>query len=189
MTVDTIDTLLELGMLKAGMRVLDVGCGKGNWAVDLIARGIDIHYVGLEAQPARVMAFMDRVKHPNYSIIHLDVKNMAYNPLGRSLAREVNFPVVPESFDLVICHSLFTHLGKFFNAQHYMDEIKKALKPQGYLWATFFQSPPNDPEYRTIRTVYTHEEIDNLTKDFHVLYCKGGETTDYNDQLMMGLMK
>lgn len=185
-TVDTIDTLEQLGMIKHGMQVLDLGCGGGNWAIDFIKRGYDITYLGLDIQRACESIFHAKVNSPKFKFSLLNIHNIYYNPMGRKRILDAKLPLEDSWADLVICHSLFTHLGKLANAEHYMQEICRVLKPNGFLWITFFVSPPNKPDYRTHRTVYLQTEVDKLLAPFTKLYWNGGNTEDYNDQLMIG---
>ncbi len=185
--IDTVDTIIDLGMLKDGMKVADIGCGSGNWALDFIERGLDIDYVGVDCQTLCRREFEERVNHPRYKMYLLNIGSRLYNPTGLIQAKEVEFPIESSSQDLVICHSLFTHLGRYANAVRYIEEIRRILKPSGFLWITFFLSPPNEPDYRTQRSVYTALEVEKLISPFTKLYSNGGESTGYNDQRMYGL--
>jgi len=185
--IDTVDTLIDLGILHNEQKVLDVGCGSGNWAVDFIERGLEVEYVGLDCQPICRKEFEARVKSPNYNFHLMNVQSFIYNPTGLLQSKNVEFPIKSSSQDLVICHSLFTHLGRYANAERYMEEIRRVLKPGGFLWITFFLSPPNDVDYRTRRSVYTVLEVDKLISSFTKLYSNGGESTGYNDQRMYAL--
>lgn len=187
--VDTATTLLDLGILKNHISIVDIGCGDGNWALDFLERGLLVDYLGLDCKIGCEIRFNHQIKNPRFKFKLVDAQNMLYNPTGRQLSRNLKLPVADSYADLIICHSLFTHLGKFANAQNYMAEIRRILKPGGNLWITFFQSPPNEPNYKSARTVYTEAEIFELTKGFHLLYNQGGNTTDYNDQLMLALNK
>lgn len=190
--VDTVDILEDLGMIKSGMNVLDIGCFRGYWADTFQAKGYDINYLGLDVSVAQTNRNEQRFKDIKFKFKHLDIFSATYNPLGKFQAHKAKMPVGDSWADLIICHSLFTHLGKFQVAQNYMAEIRRILKPGGYLWITFFISPPNlidDQSRRTVRTVNTALEVEELTHTFTKLYCNGGETTDYNDQVMMGLQK
>lgn len=185
--IDTIDTLIEIGILHNNMRVSDIGCGGGNWALDFIERKLDIDYIGLDCQPICRKEFEQRIKSNRYTFHLVDINSIIYNPTGLLSAKHVEFPIETASQDLVICHSLFTHLGRYINALRYIKEIKRILKPNGFLWITFFSSPPNETNYGTQRSVYTVSEIETLIHGFTKLYCSGGETSEYHDQKMYAL--
>jgi len=93
------------------------------------------------------------------------------------------------SVDAVICHSLFTHLDTEVIARHYMNEIRRVLKPGGLLWITFFSSPPNEVGGGTARTVYSMDFIKQLLVGFEDLKESGGLTTGYHDQLEISCVK
>lgn len=178
--VDTVDILEHLGMVQNGIQVLDVGCGPADWGRTLLAKGYKLKYLGLDCQ---LRAAMKRI--PGLTLRHLDVYNGHYNPNGRLLPSEVVFPVNEASMDLVIAHSLFTHLGNYSNAESYMAQVERALKLGGYLWITFFQSPPNKMSTGFARSVYTQDQISWLLQRFTYIKSIGGFTDGYNDQLMV----
>lgn len=182
--VDTVDILETLGMIRNGINILDLGCFIGNWAKTIYEKGYEVSYTGLDCNKFSLAKARNRV--PSYTFTHLDVFNLSYNPQGKFKADEIKLPIGDSSMDLIICHSLFTHLGDFSNATNYLQEIKRVLKPGGSLWITFFQSPPNPIDYSTKRTVYSTDQIAELLKDFRYIYADGGNSEDYNDQLMIG---
>ena len=91
-------------------------------------------------------------------------------------------PFLTESFDSILCHSLFTHLETEPVATRYLKEIKRLLKPQGLLWTTWFRDPPNNPCSWAERTVYSEQFIRSQLSDFIFLVERKGETTQYHDQ-------
>ena len=187
--VDTVDTLVELSMIKDGMNVLDIGCGPGNWMATFINMGLDISYHGIDVNKTNLECAIARagiLGAKDFKFSKLNVSNEFYNKLCNIGAYEVSLPVKDSWANLVICHSLFTHLELEANSENYMKEIKRILKVGGYLWITFFQSPPNDVNYGAKRTVYRREFIDKLMEGFTIIHSHGGESTDKNDQLMMG---
>lgn len=180
-TVDTVNTLEALGMIQDGVNILDVGCGPANWGRTILDKGYKVKYLGLDCQPGPAMKC-----YPGLTVKHIDVYNSMYNPGGLIFPQEVVFPAGRGSMDLVIAHSLFTHLGNYANADSYMFQIERVLKPGGYLWITFFQAPPNQPSSSTRRTVYTERQIAMLMTQFTYIKSQGGFTDAYHDQLMIG---
>lgn len=188
-TVDTLDTIESLGMIRDGMNVLDLGCGYGHWAWDIKERNHKVNYIGLDSNIGRILAAESKLGDDFYRFHLLDVKNALYSPMGYKSASSVTFPIKDSWADLVICHSLFTHLEEYPNAVRYMDEIRRVTKSGSYLWITFFQSPPNEPSNTAERTVYTAKEIDELMDGFKILSRTGGLSTSYHDQVMIGAQR
>lgn len=180
-TVDTVDTLEALGMLRDGMSVLDVGCGPANWGRTILDKGYKLSYLGIDCRPGTSVR-----KIPGLRFKHIDVYNHTYNPSGMLFPQEVVFPANNSSVDLIIAHSIFTHIGNYANADSYMFQIERVLKPGGFLWISFFQSPPNQPSSTSKRTVYTQDQIALLMQRFTYLQSSGGFTADWHDQLMIG---
>lgn len=120
--------------------VLEIGCGVGR---DAMALGPLLtpagRYVGLDITRPSVAwcnAHIAR-RYPVTSFSHLDVQSDMYNPAGRWSSTDVSLPVDADSFDLVVLHSVFTHM--FHDAVgHYLDQIRRALRPGGRALASFF---------------------------------------------------
>ena len=120
--------------------VLEIGCGIGRDAMALgevlVAPG---RYVGLDITRPSIAwcnAHIAR-RYPSTSFAHLDVQSDMYNPRGAASSTDVRLPVEADAFDLVVLHSVFTHM--FHDAiAHYLDEIRRALRPGGQVMASFF---------------------------------------------------
>ena len=113
---------LEWDDIDVQGRVLDAGCGSGGIAVSFAE----------ECDQA----------------IGLDIKNK-FGDAGEKLARErglenavfvqgngTRLPFAPESFDLVLSHSVIEHVD---SAEAYLGECHRVLRPGGVL---FLQTPP-----------------------------------------------
>ena len=134
------DLLVDAAGLRAGDRLLDVGCGYGRVARALIARlGPEGSYEGFDASAEAVdwCARRYAARHPRFRFTHLDVANAAYNPGGRVPARSAEFPCGDARFDVVLVASVFTHLLAD-GTDRYLAESARVLRPGGRLLATFF---------------------------------------------------
>ena len=65
------------------------------------------------------------------------VYNRKYNPFGTISGTEFRFPYPDSSFDFAFATSLFTHLVRA-DAQHYLAETARVLRPGGTCLLTFF---------------------------------------------------
>ena len=130
----------ELAGLRAGERLLDIGCGFGRAARALTARlGPDGSYEGFDTSAEAVAWCARRYprRHPAFRFTHLDVRNATYNPEGAMAARDADFPYEDASFDVALAASVFTHLLTD-GADHYLAETARVLRPGGRLLATLF---------------------------------------------------
>ena len=129
----------ELGGLRPGDRVLDIGCGVGRMAVPLTRHlSASGSYEGFDVGP-REVAWCRRAitpRHPGFRFRVLDVRNERYNPDGLPAA-EVRWPYADASFDFAIATSVFTHLRPA-DAAAYLAEAGRVLRPGGTLFSTWF---------------------------------------------------
>jgi len=133
--------LQQLAGLQPGDRVLDVGCGIGRVARPL-ARVLDAQaggsYDGFDVNRDGIGWCRRRYKRQqHFSFKVADLFNARYNPGGAHTATDYRFPYDSGSFDLVLCTSVLTHLLED-EADHYVAEMARCLKPGGRLLATFF---------------------------------------------------
>jgi SAM-dependent methyltransferase len=112
-----------------GGRLLDIGCGAGNYIP--IARAWGFNYLGLDASEVMVEG----------------CRKMTANMADANvlLASAVSLPVPPASFDAVLSLGVFEYLEPSQRAQAF-DELAKAVKPGGVVIGSFanYYSP-----YRT----------------------------------------
>jgi SAM-dependent methyltransferase len=134
------DRFIELGGLKPGERVLDVGCGSGRMAGPLTEylgptatyEGFDIVGPAVEWCRREITA-----RHPNFRFRHADIFNGFYNPAGRTRSFCFRFPYPGGSFDFTLLTSVFTHMMPD-DMQHYLGEVSRTLAVGGRCFATFF---------------------------------------------------
>lgn len=120
--------------------VLDFGCGCGRIARQLAmaAAPMPKRYVGTDLH-AGMIAWANKNLAPrleNFSFVHQDVFNPGFNP-DPALPRTAPFPVEDASVSLLVAISVFTHLVQS-QAEHYLDEVKRVLRPDGVMIGSFF---------------------------------------------------
>lgn len=100
---------IELLRDASGVRALDLGCGLGEFTDILRDRGYDTYAVeGLEEFVSSVRERYDKVWQANLEFEDL--------------------PFEDDSFDIVVSLDVIEHL---WNTVHYLDEIKRIVKPGG----------------------------------------------------------
>jgi SAM-dependent methyltransferase len=141
--VETGDEFLthfvELGGLQPGYAVVDIGCGIGRMARPLAGyldrsgsyEGFDVNREGIGWCRRRY------ARHRNFHFQVADLYNRRYNPHGAQKAIDYRFPYEAEQFDFAILASVLTHLLED-EAEHYLAETARVLKPGGRALVTFF---------------------------------------------------
>ena len=133
------EVLVETTELRAGERVLDVGCGTGRVAAPLVEHlGPDGSYEGFDRDPARIAWCNERIAplHPNFRFQPVEAFNSPRQK-GTVAAGEVTFPYPPAEFDLVFLFSVFTHMLPD-GVERYLAEIARVLRPDGRTLITWF---------------------------------------------------
>lgn len=112
-----LESLTTLVPLKAGMRILDLGCGKAISSI-FLAKEYNV----------QVWA-VDEAISPTENLVRLQEADVTHSvfPLQGS-ARELPFP--EEYFDAVIVVDAYTYFG---TDEKYLPYICKFIKPDGYL--------------------------------------------------------
>jgi SAM-dependent methyltransferase len=130
---------VELGGLQPADAVLDVGCGIGRMARPLTGYlSSDGSYDGFDVNREGIGWCRRRyARHENFRFQVADLFNRRYNPRGAHSAAEYRFPYADASFDFVILTSVLTHLLEA-EADHYLAETGRVLRPGGRVFATFF---------------------------------------------------
>jgi len=141
--VETGDEFMTYFVEHAGLQpsdaVLDVGSGIGRMARPLAGYldaagsydGFDVNRDGI-GWCRRRYARME-----NFRFQVADLYNRRYNQHGAYAASEYRFPYDDERFDVAILISVLTHLLEE-EADHYLAETARVLKPGGRMVATFF---------------------------------------------------
>ena len=130
----------ELGGLRPGDRVLDMGCGIGRMAIPLTGYLDDSgSYAGFDVGRAMIRWCRREItpRRPDFEFAWAPVYNQKYNPFGTVSAAGFRFPYEDDSFDFVFATSLFTHLVRV-ETEHYLREAARVLRPGGTCLLTFF---------------------------------------------------
>jgi SAM-dependent methyltransferase len=132
------ELFIDLGGLTAEDDVLDVGSGIGRIAVGLTGF-LDGRYEGFDVVRKGVTWSQQEItpRYPNFHFQRADIFNKRYNRGGHELARDYRFPYEDGSFDFIFLASVFTHLLPD-DAEHYVEEIGRVMRPGGTCFATFF---------------------------------------------------
>ncbi len=132
--------LVDKAGLKPTDAVLDVGCGVGRMAYVLTYYlHPQARYEGFDIIENLITWAREHIsaRSPNFQFQKVDLHNTWYNPEGKASAQDFIFPYPDQSFDVVFLTSVFTHL-RGYEVCHYIDEIKRVLKPGGRCLVTCF---------------------------------------------------
>jgi SAM-dependent methyltransferase len=127
------------GGLEPDYRIIDIGCGIGGVARELLAYlSLDGGYDGLDVDSRAVELCQRDLEplHPGFRFQLIDVKNSKYRPHGITPAGEYLFPFDDETFDLAILRSVFTHMMPG-DVEHYLSEVARLLRPGRRSMITF----------------------------------------------------
>lgn len=120
--------------------VFDFGCGCGRLArkLALAAAPLPKRYVGIDLHAGMIRWANENLapRLENFSFVHHDVFHAGFNP-NRSRPRADSLPVDASSVTLLLAVSVFTHLVQD-QAEHYLDEVRRVLHPDGVMIATWF---------------------------------------------------
>ena len=100
-----------------GLRVLDAGCGEGQLLEVFDKKNNRNEYHGVDVTPWALMKAKRRSPRSQFQEANL-----------------VNTDYDTESFDLITCTEVIEHVK---GCEHVLSELKRILKPDGYLIVTF----------------------------------------------------
>ncbi len=119
----------QLGLVKRGDRVLDVGCGPGAMVSGLLDRaGREGSYVGFDVH--RPSIEWCRRLYRGDSRCRFELARLAspYATPGGGPVEGYSFPIDDGASDFVLAKSVFTHLEPG-EARRYLVETRRALRP------------------------------------------------------------
>ena len=121
--------LIEQANIKAGYRVLDLGCGTATLSTLLKKVHPEAEVIGLDGDEKALSIAQRKIADAG-----LDIK------LKKGMSFDLDFP--NHSFDVVVSSLLFHHLTTEKKLQTFA-EIKQALKPDGNLHIADWGNPQN----------------------------------------------
>jgi SAM-dependent methyltransferase len=124
--------LTDLG----GARILDVGCGTGQWLCNFVKWGArPEHLMGVDLLPERVA----------------DARRSCPPAVTIECASAAHLPVKDGSFDIVLQSMVFTSVLDRALQQQIAAEMLRALAPHGVIiWYDFFRDNPRNPDVRGV---------------------------------------
>jgi SAM-dependent methyltransferase len=133
-----LDYLKSSG-LKPHHSLLDLGSGIGRLAIPLTKYLTTGHYSGLDVLEPSIRWCQENItsRYPSFRFHRADLHNSFFNPSANTQASDYVFPFPVQAFDWVTALSLFTHLQPAAKS-NYLRQAAVALKPGGYMLATFF---------------------------------------------------
>jgi cyclopropane fatty-acyl-phospholipid synthase-like methyltransferase len=102
--------LEDTALLAPGVRILEIGCGRGGLLRALAARGLDI--VGVETSAERIAE-----------------SRSAYGALPIRPIVGATLPFPESSFDIVLSFDVFEHIP---NSGEHLAEVRRVLRPGGW---------------------------------------------------------
>lgn len=137
--VHQLNLLIKHIGLQHNHIVLDIGCGMGRTAVPLTQYlSHEGRYEGFDVVEKGVKWCNSKIKKdfPNFNFLYVPLNNDLYNT-HENKASEFKFPYADHTFDRAFLFSVFTHM-QLEDIEHYMNEIRRVLKPDGLCLATCF---------------------------------------------------
>ncbi len=122
--------------------VCDLGCGCGKMARFLYLNP-NIRYVGIDIFLPSIKWCREAFAHVHdtrFRFVHFDGYSTVWNPNGKILSNNFVLPIEDCSVNFVVAGSLFTHLLEE-ECKHYLDEIKRILKPGGLALISIHDKP------------------------------------------------
>jgi len=130
----------QIGAVKPHHHILDIGSGVGRMAIPFLDYfSTEGGYQGFDIDQRGVRWCHNNLTktHPHFQFQYVDLFNKYYNKKGALIPSEFSFPYESNRFDFAFATSVFTHLLTE-DAEHYLEEISRVLKPGGRALVTFF---------------------------------------------------
>lgn len=144
LAVQLTTILLDQAGVQPNDRVLDIGCGCGRIAAPLTQHvGPDGSYIGVDIVAALVEFGTRHITktYPNFRFVTLEQSNPSYDALrGKSTSRTIRTlaeAAAPDSIDLCIATSLFTHLDTGM-ARTTLAAMSRLMASNGRAFVTAF---------------------------------------------------
>jgi SAM-dependent methyltransferase len=145
------DALHQQGMLAPGTSFLDVGCGCGRLARQLLGTAIG-SYIGFDRHKGMVDWCAQEIgsRDPRFRFDYFDLKSVYTiwdNQAGAIDVEMFRFPYPDAAFDAVLLASVFTHMPPG-ETRHYLGELARLMRPGAKALLSIFLSPTGAVEVR-----------------------------------------
>jgi SAM-dependent methyltransferase len=137
----------EMLGVSAGDRVIDVGCGPGNYTRHLANAAGDGWVVGVDASRAMIARAARQTEARNVTFLRADACQL---------------PIVDQSFDAVCCIGVLHVLDEPMRA---LNEMVRVLAPGGRLLMLVTHEKKSVPRVRGSITAFRHDEITSALVD------------------------
>lgn len=153
--MSVIDSLVPI---KPHSKILEVGCAAGRLALpllDYLDNKVGGSYEGFDIKKDRIDWATNNISssYKNFRFRFLDLQS------GGVDGSTLSFPYEDKSFDLIIFHSVFTHLLEP-EALNYLAESTRVLSESGAIYATFFLWDPETAKSVEVNQVRWSFSID-----------------------------
>lgn len=112
--------------IKAGDRLLDLGCGEGRHCINAAIAHTDIQVVGVDLSHKDLTVARSRLNDFDTEL----GSTAKQNPMTLCLANGLQLPFSDNSFDHIICSEVLEHVPDYHAM---LGEINRLLKPSGVL--------------------------------------------------------
>jgi ubiquinone/menaquinone biosynthesis C-methylase UbiE len=154
-------TLLDQAVIRPSQRVLDIGCGTGTLLTLIKRLHPDVHVVGLDPDPRALARARRKAERAAVSI-----------QFDQGFSDELPYPEV--SFDRVFSSFMFHHLQPDEKGRT-LREVRRVLKPGGFLHLLDFGGPESSPDGFLARMLHSsHRLRDNAESRILALMSQAG---------------
>ena len=126
--------------LNAGAKFLEIGCGNGRDALQLLdLLGSNGQYIGIDVTRDSIVWCQKNITsaYPNFEFYHFDAEHELYNPLGTKMSMDFKLPVADGSIvSNCIGFSIYAFVRGGNRSLHERNSTR--TKPDGRAYATFF---------------------------------------------------
>ncbi|PRX23125.1 methyltransferase family protein [Orenia metallireducens] len=133
------------GQIKAGSKILELGCGLGTEAVFLAVRGMNVTAMDLSEEAINVGKNLANLYGTNVNFIQKDL---------------LESDLFDEEFDIITDHGCYHHMTEA-ERETYVSKVTKYLKPNGmFILRCFSDMIPGGPQPKRISS-------DDMIESFH----------------------